>query len=77
MHFKETLAFSRQTAPAPASPMLTSGSNRDWNALAGAAEYAPVWFFNLFLEYQGIFHPQNRGTLSRAAKFQNPLSFRC
>lgn len=79
MHFKETLAFSMQTAPAPVSPILTSGCNRDqeWNALTGAAEYAPVWLFSLFLEYQDIFHPRNRGILSRATKFQNPLSFRC
>lgn len=79
MHFKETLAFSLQTAPAPVSPMLTSGSHWDQeqNALTGAAEYAPVWLFSLLLEYQDIFHPQNRGTLFRAAKFQKPLSFRC
>lgn len=79
MHFKETLAFSMQTAPAPVSSMLTSGCNQDQeeNTLTGAAEYAPVWLFSLFLEYQDIFHPQNRGILSRAAKFQNPLSFTC
>lgn len=79
MHFKETLAFSLQTAPAPVSPMLTPGSNweQELNALTGAAEYAPVWLFSLFLEYQDIFHPQNRGILSRAASFQNSLSFIC
>lgn len=79
MHFKRTLAFSLQTAPAPVSSMLTTGSNREQelNALTGAAEYAPVWLFSPFLEHQDIFHPQNRRILSRAAKFQNSLSFRC
>lgn len=46
MHFKETLAFSLQTAPAPVSPMLTPGSNwvQEQNALTGAAQYARVAF---------------------------------
>ena len=51
MHFKETLAFFLQTAPAPVSSMLTSCSNRDqeWNALTGAAEYALCGFSASFL----------------------------
>lgn len=78
MHFKETLAFFLQTAPAPVSSMLTSHSNRERerNALTGAAEYAPVLLFSQFLEYQDIFHPQNIEILSRAAKFQNSLSLK-
>lgn len=78
MHFKETLAFFLQTAPAPVSSMLTSRSNRqqEQNALTGAAEYAPVWLFSQYLEYQDLFHPQNIGILSRAAKFQNSLSLK-
>lgn len=76
MHFKGTLAFFLQTAPAPVPSMLTSHSNRERNALTGAAEYAPVWLFSQFVEYQDIFHTQNIGILSRAAKFQNSLSLK-
>lgn len=60
MHFKETLAFSLPTAPAPVSSMLTSCSTSEQgrNAPAGAAEYAPVWLFNQFLAIKILSAPK-------------------
>lgn len=65
MHFKETLAFLLQTAPALVSSMLTPCRNTEWqwNTPAGAAEYTPGWLLSQLLDYQVIFHSPNTGIL--------------
>lgn len=77
VHFKETLAFLLQTAPASASCMLTPCRNteRQLNAPAGAAESTLGWLLSKLLDYQVIFHsPEYRNSPpGRAAKFQNSL----